>query len=50
MFLCQEEGWKEHMTGPICCKLILMMQQKIIKTQQRTVNDTSNEQNPMEDR
>lgn len=30
------------MTGPICSKLPLMMQQKRIKTQQRTVNDLSN--------
>lgn len=42
--LCQEEGWNERMTGPICSTLPLMMQQKIIKTQQRTVNDPSSEQ------
>lgn len=36
------------MTGPICSKLPLMMQQKIIKTQQRAANDPSSEQNPLE--
>lgn len=37
------------MTGPICSKLPLMMRQKIMKTQQRTVNDSSHEQNPLEE-
>lgn len=38
------------MTGPICSKLPLMMRQKIMKTQQRIVNDSSHEQDPLEDR